>query len=139
MCSSGKSFKSSNIKSLISFDQGFFSINAYDSNKGYTLQVLKGRSNPISIKINNTKSTTSSMVKEFPATAIHNNTFSFANASPDFRRKILDRSLFVSNPTSLIHGLAFYRSLKQRNSSLKKGLIDNIDAWNQKVSEARSL
>ena len=47
MCSSGKSFKSSNIKSLISFDQDFFSINAYDSNKGYTLNLVKGRANPI--------------------------------------------------------------------------------------------
>ena len=55
MCSSGKSFKSSNIKSLISFDQDFFSINAYDSNKGYTLNLVKGRTSPISIKINNTK------------------------------------------------------------------------------------
>ena len=80
MCSSGKSFKSSNIKSLISFDQDFFSINAYDSNKGYTLNLIKGRTSPISIKINNTKSTTSTLLKEFPATAIHNNTFSFANA-----------------------------------------------------------
>jgi DNA replication and repair protein RecF len=135
MCSSGKSFKSSNIKSLISFDQDFFSINAYDSNKGYTLNLIKGRTSPISIKINNTKSTTSTLLKEFPATAIHNNTFSFANASPDFRRKILDRSLFVSNPNFSETWFGFYRSLKQRNSSLKKGLIDNIDVWNQKVSE----
>ena len=123
MCSSGKSFKSSNIKSLISFDQDFFSINAYDSNKGYTLNLVKGRTSPISIKINNTKSTTSALLKEFPATAIHNNTFSFANASPDFRRKILDRSLFVSNPNFSETWFGFYRSLKQRNSSLKKGLL----------------
>ena len=124
MCSSGKSFKSSNIKSLISFEQDYFNINAYDSSKGYTLNLVKGRTSPILIKIN-----------EFPATAIHNNTFSFANASPDFRRKILDRSLFVSNPNFSETWFGFYRSLKQRNSSLKKGLIDNIDAWNQKVSE----
>lgn len=134
MCSSGKSFKSSNIKSLISFDKDFFSINAYDSNKGYTLQVLKSRSQAISIKINNTKTTTSRLVKEFPATAIHNNTFSFANAPPDFRRKILDRSLFVSNPTFSDTWFGFYRSLKQRNSSLKRGFYENLDAWNQKVS-----
>ena len=139
MCSSGKSFKSSNIKSLISFDQDYFSINAYDSSKGYTLNLVKGRTSPISIKINNTKSTTSRLIKEFPATAIHNNTFSFANASPDFRRKILDRSLFVSNQNFSAIWFGFYRSLKQRNSSLKKGLIDNIDAWNQKVSEEGGL
>ena len=135
MCSSGKSFKSSNIKSLISFDQDCFSINAYDSSKGYTLNLVKRHTGSISIKINNTKSTSSKLIKEFPATAIHNNTFSFANASPDFRRKILDRSLFVSNPNFSETWFGFYRSLKQRNSSLKKGFISNIDVWNKKVSE----
>lgn len=140
MCSSGKSFKSSNIKSLISFNKDFFSINAYDSNKGYTLNMVKGISHPISTKINNTKSPTSSLIKEFPATAIHNNTFSFANASPDFRRKILDRSLFVSNASFSETWFGFYRSLKQRNSSLKKGIIKNVDAWSQKFSqEGKSL
>ena len=97
MCSSGKSFKSSNIKSLISFNKEFFSIGAYDSIRGYTLQITKNQEKPILLKINDTKSTTSNLIKEFPATAIHNSTFSFANASPDFRRKVLDRSLFVSN------------------------------------------
>ena len=138
MCSSGKSFKSSNIKSLISFDKDFLSINAYDSNKGYTLGLVKSRSKPISIKINNNKTTTSKLIKEFPATAIHNNTFSFANASPDFRRKILDRSLFVSSPVFSDLWFGFYRSLKQRNSSLKKGLHGNLDVWNQKVSKEGS-
>lgn len=138
MCSSGKSFKSSNIKSLISFDKDFFSINAYDSNKGYTLGIVKSRSKPISIKINNNKTTTSKLIKEFPATAIHNNTFSFANASPDFRRKILDRSLFVSSPAFSDLWFGFHRSLKQRNSSLKKGFYENLDAWNQKVSNEGS-
>ena len=85
MCSSGRSFKSSNIQSLISTDKNFFSINGYDSNRGYTLSISKEKSKSISIKINNTKTTTSNLIKEFPSTAIHNNTFSFADASPDFR------------------------------------------------------
>ena len=138
MCSSGKSFKSSNIKSLISFDKDFFSINAFDSNKGYALGIVKNRSQSISIKINNNKTTTANLIKEFPATAIHNNTFSFANASPDFRRKILDRSLFVSSPGFADIWFAFHRSLKQKNSSLKKGLYENLDVWNQKVSNEGS-
>jgi DNA replication and repair protein RecF len=135
MCSSGKSFKSSNIKSLISFNKEFFSIGAYDSIRGYTLQITKNQEKPILLKINDTKSTTSNLIKEFPATAIHNSTFSFANASPDFRRKVLDRSLFVSNSAFSEIWFGFYRSLKQRNGALKKGLINNIDTWNKKVSQ----
>merc|ERR1711938_101319 len=65
MCSSGRSFKSSNIQSLISTDKNFFSINGYDSNRGYTLSISKEKSKSISIKINNTKTTTSNLIKEF--------------------------------------------------------------------------
>src|SRR6056300_597729 len=140
MCSSGRSFKSSNIQSLIAFEKNFFSINGYDSNRGFTLSLSKEISKPISIKINNTKTTTSSLIKEFPSTAIHNNTFSFANASPDFRRKIIDRSLFVSDESFSKTWFGFYRCLKQRNSLLKNRDIKYIDSWNKKVSqEAKSL
>ena len=48
MCSSGRSFKSSNIQSLISTDKNFFSINGYDSNRGYTLSISKEKSKSIS-------------------------------------------------------------------------------------------
>jgi DNA replication and repair protein RecF len=66
MCSSGRSFKSSNIQSLILSDKNFFSINGYDSSRGFTLSITKEISKPISIKINNTKTTTSNLIKEFP-------------------------------------------------------------------------
>ena len=140
MCSSGRSFKSSNIQSLISTNRNFFNINGYDSSRGFTLSITKEKTKAISIKINNTKTTTSNLIKEFPATAIHNNTFSFADASPDFRRKILDRSLFVSDESFSETWFGFYRCLKQRNSLLKTRDIKNIDIWNKKVSEeAESL
>ena len=127
MCSSGRSFKSSNIQSLISTDKNFFSINGYDSNRGHKLSISKEKSKSISIKINNTKTTTSNLIKEFPSTAIHNNTFSFADASPDFRRKILDRSLFVSDDSFSEIWFGFYRCLKQRNTLLKNRDVQNID------------
>lgn len=135
MCSSGRSFKSSNVQSLISFDEEVFSITGYDSSRGYTLQIIKNKTNPISIKVNNTKITTSKLIKEFPATAIHNNTFSFANAAPDFRRKMVDRSLFVSDIGFSETWFAFYKTLKQRNSIIKSRNINNIDPWNKKFSE----
>lgn len=41
MCSSGRSFKSSNIQSLINSEKDLFSINGYDSNRGFTLSIAK--------------------------------------------------------------------------------------------------
>ena len=41
MCSSGRSFKSSDIQSLINSEKDLFSINGYDSNRGFTLSITK--------------------------------------------------------------------------------------------------
>ncbi len=128
--SSGKSFKSSNTSSLINFDFDNFSLKAFDSERGYIVEIKKDINRPISIKLNNSKVTTSKLIKEFPCSPIHNNTFSFADASPDFRRKILDRSIFIADNGFSGSWFSFYRSLKQRNSLLKKGEKIEISAWN---------
>ena len=133
--SSGKSFKSTNLKSLINYNHNKFLLETYDNSRGYISTIKKSSNGPISIKLNNKKITTSNLVREFPCTAIHNNTFSFANASPDFRRKILDRSIFIAEEGFSKTWFSFYRSLKQRNNIIKKNRISDIYAWDIKVSE----
>ena len=135
LCSSGKSFKSSNIKSLISIGTDAFNIKGYDKDRGYTLSITKEKDKPVSVLLNNSKTTTSKLLKEFPSTAIHNNTFSFADASPDFRRKLLDRSLFVADQSFPEAWFSFHRCLKQRNALLRNGSITNIEPWENKISD----
>jgi DNA replication and repair protein RecF len=135
LCSSGKSFKSSNIKSLIQLDKDSFFIKSYDNERGYTLQISKRNNSSMAILLNNSKVTSSKLIKEFPVTAIHNNTFSFADASPDFRRKLLDRALFVSNDQFSETWFSFYRCLKQRNSILRGGTLKNIEPWDTKIAD----
>ncbi len=133
--SSGKSFKSSNLSSLIRYDDTNFNLKAFDSERGYILEITKDLSKPISVLLNNTKTTTSKLIREFPCTTIHNNTFSFADASPDFRRKLLDRSIFVADENFSSDWFSFYRALKQRNSLLKSGYINDISIWNESVAK----
>ena len=133
--SSGKSFKSSNLTSLIKYQNERFFLKGYDSDKGYIVEIEKNQDKPISISLNNKKIATNKLVRNFPCTPIHNNTFSFANASPDFRRKLLDRSIFISHNLFSSCWFSFYRTLKQRNNILKKYRISDIYAWNQKFSE----
>ena len=116
--SSGKSFKSSNLISLINYDRDKFSAKGYDNKKGYIVDIEKNRNKPISVALNNKKITSSKLLKEFPCTAIHNSTFSFADASPDFRRKLLDRSIFTADESFSKCWFTYYRTLKQRNLSL---------------------
>ena len=134
LCSSAKSFKSGNLQSLISIGEEAFSIKGYDNNTGYSLKIIKEKAKPISIKLNNTKTTTSRLIREFPSTSIHNNTFSFADAPPDFRRKLLDKSLFIADGQFSEAWFAFYRCLKQRNALLKSGSITNIEPWDKKLA-----
>jgi|TARA_X000000950_G_scaffold98513_1_gene124560 DNA replication and repair protein RecF len=132
--SSGKSFKSSNLISLINYDRDKFSAKGYDNKKGYIVDIEKNRNKPISVVLNNKKITASKLLKEFPCTAIHNSTFSFADASPDFRRKLLDRSIFTADESFSKCWFTYYRTLKQRNSLLKNNRISDIYTWNQKLS-----
>ena len=137
--SSGKSFKSSDLSSLIKNKSNSFSLKAYDGTKGYIIQINKEVNKSISIKLNNKRVTTNKLIREFPCTLIHNNTFSFANASPDFRRKLLDRSIFIAENNFSKTWFTFYRTLKQRNTLLKNNRISDIYTWNKKLSNDGTL
>ena len=132
--SSGKSFKSSNLASLIKHKQESFLLKGFDGNKGYVVEIKKNKDKSISILLNNRKTVTSKLVREFPCTPIHNNTFSFADASPDFRRKLLDRSIFIAEEEFSKNWFSFHRALKQRNALLKNNRISDVYIWNEQLS-----
>ena len=121
--SSGKSFKSSNLTSLIKHNRNNFLLKAYDGKRGYVAEIKKNKNKSISVLLNNNKIVTSKLIKEFPCTPIHNNTFSFADASPDFRRKLLDRSIFIAEEEFSKTWFSYYKALKQRNHMLKNNRI----------------
>ena len=133
--SSGKSFKSSNLTSLINYDNDKFILKGFDNKKGYIVEIEKSKNKTIYISLNNNKTNTSKLVKEFPCTPIHNNTFSFADASPDFRRKLIDRSIFIAEDNFSKVWFSFYRSLRQRNFLLKNNRISDIYNWNTKLAD----
>ena len=133
--SSGKSFKSTNLLALIKHKQDKFYLKGFDGSKGYVVEVEKSKKKPILVSLNNKKTVTSRLIKEFPCTPIHNNTFSFADAPPEFRRKLLDRSIFIAEEAFAASWFSYYRSLKQRNGILKNNRISDIYAWNKKLSK----
>ena len=69
--SSGKSFKSSNLASLVNYENDKFTLKAFDNLKGYVVEIEKNKNKPISVLLNNKKITTSKLIKEFPCTPIH--------------------------------------------------------------------
>ena len=131
--SSGKSFKSTNLAALIKHNNNKFSLRGYDGTKGDVIEINKFIDKPINVVLNNKKIASNKLLKKFPCTPIHNTTFSFANASPDFRRKLLDRSAAICGEQFLTNWFGYYRVLKQRNSMLKNNRISDIYAWNKQL------
>ncbi len=129
VASSGRSFRTSNLESLIKKGSDAFIIKAYDDNTGSVLEVKKAKTKPINIKMNNSRVTISELVRAFPSFSIDSKTFFYNDNAPEYRRKNLDRGLFVASPDYAKDWFGYFRSLKQRNSALKLGDITQAKAY----------
>jgi len=129
VASSGRSFRTSNLESLIRKGAEAFNIKAYDDNTGSILEVNKAKTKPINIQINNSKVTISELVRAFPSFSIDSKTFFYNDNAPEYRRKQLDRGLFIASPDYAKDWFGYFRSLKQRNSALKLGDMAQAKAY----------
>jgi len=129
VASSGRSFRTSNLESLIKKGAEAFNIRAYDEDTGSILEVNKANTKPINIKINNSKVTISELIRAFPSFSIDSKTFFYNNNAPEYRRKQLDRGLFIASPDYAKDWFGYFRYLKQRNSALKLGDIAQAKAY----------
>ena len=131
VASSGRSFRTSNLESLIKKGAEAFNIRAYDDNTGSILEVNKAKTKPINIKINNSKVTISELVRAFPSFSIDSKTFFYNDNAPEYRRKHIDRGLFVASTEYAKDWFGYFRALKQRNSALKLGDISQARAYDE--------
>ena len=129
VASSGRSFRTSNLESLIKKGAEAFDIRAYDDNTGSILEVKKAKTKPINIKINNSRVTISELMRSFPSFSIDSKTFFYNDNAPEYRRKQLDRGLFIASPDYAKDWFGYFRSLKQRNSALKLGDMAQAKAY----------
>jgi|TARA_B100001094_G_scaffold18254_1_gene15704 DNA replication and repair protein RecF len=129
VASSGRSFRTSNLESLIKKGAEAFNIRAYDDSSGSVLEVKKAINNPINIKINDSRVTISELVRAFPSFSIDSKTFFYNDNAPEYRRKQLDRGLFIASPDYAKDWFGYFRSLKQRNSALKLGEMAQAKAY----------
>jgi DNA replication and repair protein RecF len=129
VASSGRSFRTSNLEALIKNGSKAFTIRAYDDTTGSILEINKAKNKPINIKINNSKATISELVRAFPSFSIDTKTFFYNDNAPEYRRKQLDRGLFIASPDYAKDWFGYFRSLKQRNSALKLGDLAQAKAY----------
>jgi len=129
VASCGRSFRTSNLEALIKNGSNSFKIRAYDDNTGSILEVNKTKSKAINIKINNSLVTISELARTFPSFSIDSKTFFYNDNAPDYRRKHLDRGLFIASPDYAKDWFGYFRGLKQRNAALKIGDISQAKAY----------
>ena len=65
--------------------------------------------------------------------------FFYLSSAPDYRRKSLDRSLFLVSNTYQKSWFSYYSALRQRNSSLKRNSPQEAISWNMPLSDAASV
>ena len=129
VASTGRSFRTSNLEALIKKGSKNLIIKAYDDEAGSILELIKEKNKPINIKINNSKTTISELSRAFPSFSIDSKTFFYNDNAPEYRRKQLDRGLFIASPDYAKHWFGYFRSLKQRNSALKLGDLAQAKAY----------
>ncbi|MDB9790349.1 DNA replication and repair protein RecF [Gammaproteobacteria bacterium] len=133
VASSGRSFRTSNLESLIKEGAEAFTIKAYDDLHGSILEIKKQRKHSISIKINDSRVTASELVRAFPSFSIDSKTFFYNDNAPEYRRKHIDRGLFVASPEYAKNWFGYFRALKQRNSALKQGSLSQARAYDHQL------
>ena len=132
VATSGRSFRTSNLESLIKEGAEAFVIKAYDDLSGSILEIKKQKKLSINIKINNSKVTASELVRAFPSFSIDSKTFFYNDNAPEYRRKQhRSRVYLLLQQEYAKDWFGYFRALKQRNSALKLGDISQARAYDE--------
>jgi DNA replication and repair protein RecF len=131
-----KSFRTSNIKSVIRFEQEYLIVSALvQQHKGINMQMgiqLNGKD--VEIHINQQHSSNrSDLAYGLPLQIIHPKSFELLDAGAQIRREFLDWGIFNDDQRFLPEWRKYKKALLQRNAALKKKAIDQLDVWNSEL------
>ncbi|MEK9649629.1 MAG: DNA replication and repair protein RecF [Gammaproteobacteria bacterium] len=129
-----KSFRTNILDSSIQRNKDFFSLKGITDNSK-KIEITKQKNKPISIKINDKKTSSLDLLKTNSLLSIDHNTYFYNDSSPDNRRKHLDRALFSVFNEYSEDLLKFYFVLRARNLALKKSSPKETQAWNVSLGD----
>ena len=129
-----KSFRTTSLEHLMSYEESWFSLNAIASKKEYGLQHSINvrrtkKQNRVTIDESNINRS-SQLSQMLPTLVVCSERQRLFLASPQVRRNFLDWGLFHVKPESIKLFTKFERVLKQRNAAIKnKASADLIKTW----------
>ena len=131
-----KSFRSTSIKSVISFNQDFLIVSAQTvQTNGAVGQLgiqLDGKNTEIRINQESAQNR-SDLLYALPLQLIHPKSYELLDASPQIRREFLDWGVFHDDERFLPIWRKFKKALSQRNSLLKTKDFKQLNVWNKEL------
>lgn len=132
----GRSFRSSQIKHLISYDQDYFRL-VTELDDSITRLGIERTINEQTIRVNQkTISRLSELSTLVPVIALHPDSHQLISAGPENRRQFLDWGVFHVEHHFLIAWKKYKKALTQRNAALRMQQNDKLcSMWNAELVE----
>ena len=132
----GRSFRSSQIKHLISHENDFFRI-ITELDDSITRLGIERNSNEQTIRVNHQSiSRLSELSTLVPVIALHPDSHQLISSGPEHRRQFLDWGVFHVEHQFLLAWKNYKKSLSQRNAALRLQQNDNMcSLWNAELVE----
>jgi len=132
----GRSFRSSQIKHLISHENDFFRI-ITELDDSITRLGIERNSNEQTIRVNQqTISRLSELSTLVPVIALHPDSHQLISSGPEHRRQFLDWGVFHVEHQFLLAWKNYKKSLSQRNAALRMQQRDSLcSLWNAELVE----
>jgi DNA replication and repair protein RecF len=136
-CSALKSFKAVPTETLIQNNENSFKLLLKAVKCGDNLDIYteKSLSSLKIVKVNDKRVTARALLLTLPCIALSFGVENIIIQSSEQRRGFLDWGSFHVEPKHLTNFKNYTKSLKQRNSLLKKSDMTNIDYWTKEVSK----
>ncbi|MEN9343492.1 MAG: replication and repair protein recF [Chlamydiota bacterium] len=138
LVSTGRSFRTHNLRDLIHFGESFFYIEATFQNEGIEERVsiyFDGQTKKVEHNTT-TYSTLHSLLGKLPSVILTPEDSSLISGSPQERRRFLDLYISQIDPLYLYHLSRYFKALKQRNELLKNNTCDSIASWEEIMSNS---
>ena len=135
-CSALKSFKAVQTETLIQSGANAFKLLLKASKCGDNINIYteKSLSSSKIVKLNDKKVTAKTLLLTLPCVALSFGVENIIIQSSEQRRGFLDWGAFHVEPKHLVNFKNYTKSLKQRNSLLKKADTTNIDYWTKELA-----
>ena len=136
----GQSFRTAHIKSVINHEKDGFAVygEVVSASGSRRRAVSRDRSGGMVAKIDGQRiRSRSALANLLPLQVIHSDSFDILSGSPGVRRQFLDWGVFHVEPAFFRAWQRFQRAIKQRNSLLRHGNIEQFDLapWDSELAE----